>query len=116
MDFMPLNEPEHRQLLTALRGTADTGRALLMDRMDTAFLRGLAEAFKDRHVLLDCRNIGSLDSSDLGTLVGLDRKLRASGGRLTLCNVRPRLYEVFDRTRLTTWMDVRPGDPETASS
>ena len=104
---MQLSQPKFEAVRIPLRGAAGG----LAEQ-----LCGLAAAFKDRHVLLDCRNIGSLDSSDLGTLVGVDRKLRASGGRLTLCNVRPRLYEVFDRTRLTTWMDVRPGDPETASS
>jgi anti-anti-sigma factor len=70
-----------------------------------AELRGLDEAFEERHVFLDFRNVESLASRDLGRLVGLDRRLRASGGRLTLCNVRPQLYEVFDRTGLTAWME-----------
>ena len=68
-------------------------------------LRGLDEAFEERHVLLDLQNVDSLLSSDLGRLVGLDRRLRASGGRLTLCNVKPQVYEVFDRTGLTAWME-----------
>jgi len=43
MDFRPLSEVERRQLVTALRGNADTGIALLMDRCTTSFL-GTAEA------------------------------------------------------------------------
>jgi hypothetical protein len=38
MDFRPLNDTERRQLITALRGNADSGTALLMDRRDTSFL------------------------------------------------------------------------------
>ena len=42
MDFRPLAEAERRQLLTALRGNADRGVALLLDRRDTSFT-GTAE-------------------------------------------------------------------------
>jgi hypothetical protein len=42
MDFRPLSEVERRQLVTALRGNAESGSALLMDRRDTSFL-GLIE-------------------------------------------------------------------------
>jgi hypothetical protein len=42
MDFRPLSEVERRQLVTALRGNAESGSALLTDRRDTSFL-GLIE-------------------------------------------------------------------------
>jgi len=50
MDFRPLNETERRQLITALRGNADRGLALLMDRKDTSFA-GAAEEVPDEEVL-----------------------------------------------------------------
>ncbi|MFL5342825.1 MAG: hypothetical protein ACJ8F7_22045 [Gemmataceae bacterium] len=50
MDFRPLNEIERRQLITALRGNADTGTALLMDRRDTSFL-GTTEEVTDEEVI-----------------------------------------------------------------
>ena len=50
MDFRPLNDTERRQLITALRGNADSGSALLMDRRDTSFL-GLAEEVTDEEVI-----------------------------------------------------------------
>ena len=37
MDFRPLNDTERRQLITALRGNADRGLAILMDRRTTRF-------------------------------------------------------------------------------
>ena len=50
MDFRPLNETERRQLLTALRGNADRGTALLMDRKDTSFV-GSSEEVPDEEVI-----------------------------------------------------------------
>lgn len=38
MDFRPLSEVERRQLVTAIRGNADSGLAILMDRRNTSFL------------------------------------------------------------------------------
>jgi hypothetical protein len=43
MDFRPLNDTERSQLITALRGNAESGAALLMDRRDTSFLGTLDE-------------------------------------------------------------------------
>ena len=37
MDFRPLNDTERRQLIAALRGNAESDRAILMDRRDTSF-------------------------------------------------------------------------------
>ena len=38
MDFRPLNDTERRTLVNALRGNAESDRAILMDRRDTSFL------------------------------------------------------------------------------
>src|SRR5262245_65991533 len=50
MDFRPLNDTERRNLITALRGNADRGLSLLMDRRDTSFL-GAAEEVPDEEVI-----------------------------------------------------------------
>ena len=39
MDFRPLNDLERRQLINALRGNAESDRAILMNRRDTSFAR-----------------------------------------------------------------------------
>ena len=49
MDFRSLNNTI-TQLLTALRGNADQGRAILMDRRDTSFV-GTAEDVADEEVI-----------------------------------------------------------------
>ncbi len=58
MDFRPLAEAERRQLITALRGNADRGIALLLDRKDTGFA-GTAEDLPDEQVLTAVKSIPS---------------------------------------------------------
>lgn len=50
MDFRPLNDTERQQLINALRGNADSGTALLMDRRDTSF-QGMTEEVPDDEVI-----------------------------------------------------------------
>jgi hypothetical protein len=58
MDFRPLAEAERRQLLTALRGNADRGLSLLLDRRDTSFT-GTAEDLPDEQVLTAVKSVPS---------------------------------------------------------
>ena len=60
---------------------------------------------------LDFGAVTFVTGSGLGHLVGLHRRLRATGGRLTISNVGRSVYLVFDVTRLTTVLDVRPKKP-----
>jgi hypothetical protein len=50
MDFRPLNDTERRQLLTALRGNAESDRVLLMNRQDTSFA-GMADEVPEEEVI-----------------------------------------------------------------
>jgi hypothetical protein len=50
MDFRPLNTTERQQLLAALRGNAEQGRALLTDRRDTSFA-GTADEVPEDEVI-----------------------------------------------------------------
>ena len=43
---------------------------------------------------------------ELGTLITLHKKMRASGGRLTLFNMKAEIYEVFTVARLQTFMGI----------
>ena len=44
MDFRPLDELERKKLVGALRGNAEQGRVLLLDRRDTGKLAQLVQA------------------------------------------------------------------------
>jgi anti-sigma B factor antagonist len=67
----------------------------------------LVDGHGHRELHLDFGNVESLTSLGLGKLIALHKKLRAVGGRLSLRNVRPAVYEVFDVTRLTRLFDVQ---------
>ena len=56
MDFRPLNDSERRQLIAALRGNAESDRAILMDRRDTTFA-GTAEEVTDEEVITAIRSV-----------------------------------------------------------
>lgn len=63
-------------------------------------LEGLTDNLGECHLLLDFTNVELITSVELGTLVGLHRKMKASGGRLTLFNLSFHVFEVFGVTRL----------------
>jgi hypothetical protein len=56
MDFRPLNDTERRQLINALRGNAESDRAILMDRRDTSFL-GTADEVTDEEVISAIKSV-----------------------------------------------------------
>jgi hypothetical protein len=56
MDFRPLNDTERRQLIAALRGNAESDRAILTDRRDTSFA-GTAEEVTDDEVIHSIRSV-----------------------------------------------------------
>jgi hypothetical protein len=56
MDFRPLLDTERRQLLCALRGNAEDGRAILMDRRDTHFV-GTTDEVTDEEVIAVIRSV-----------------------------------------------------------
>jgi hypothetical protein len=56
MDFRPLNDSERRQLISALRGNAESDQAILTDRRDTSFA-GTAEEVTDDEVISAIKSV-----------------------------------------------------------
>jgi anti-sigma B factor antagonist len=56
---------------------------------------------------MDLGNVTYLNSSALGLLLRLHKRLRDRGGRLVVSNLAPQVYEVFEVTRLNTLLDIR---------
>jgi anti-anti-sigma factor len=65
-------------------------------------LEGRTERLGQCHLLLDFSNVERINSEELGTLIRVLQRVQAGGGRLTLFNLNPRVYEVFTITRLHT--------------
>jgi hypothetical protein len=56
MDFRPLNDTERRQLIGALRGNAEGGTAILMDRRSTMFA-GTTDQVTDEEVISAIKSV-----------------------------------------------------------
>lgn len=56
MDFRPLNDVERRQLISALRGNAESDRTILMDRKNTRFA-GVTEEVTDEEVISAIKSV-----------------------------------------------------------
>jgi stage II sporulation protein AA (anti-sigma F factor antagonist) len=67
----------------------------------------LAARRRGQHLCLDLGRLNYISSSGLGLLLALYGHVRMAGGRLSLCNVRETVYEVFAVTRLNSILDVR---------
>jgi anti-sigma B factor antagonist len=73
----------------------------------------LVEKDGRKQLLLNFSNVEFLSSAALGKLITLDKKVKVSGGRLQLSNIRPEIYEVFAITKLNKLFDIK--DDEAAA-
>jgi anti-sigma B factor antagonist len=64
-------------------------------------------------LVLDFCNVRFLSSSVLGLLIRISKKVYERDGQLRLCNINPKIHEIFKITRLTKIFDIYP-DVETA--
>jgi anti-anti-sigma factor len=74
-------------------------------------LAAIAEEPGGDRLLLDFGNVRYVSSAALDALVDLHRRLLGAGRRLALCNLRPRVYEVFAVTRLDRVFSVTAEGP-----
>jgi len=58
------------------------------------------------NLILDFCNVRFLSSSVLGLLIRISKKIYERDGQLRLCNINPKIYEVFKITRLTKIFDI----------
>ncbi len=57
-------------------------------------------------LILDFGNVAFLSSAVLGLLIRISKKVYEQDGRLKLCNINPKIYEVFKITRLTKTFEI----------
>ena len=58
------------------------------------------------NLILDFRNVKFLSSAVLGLLIRISKRIYEHEGRLRLCNIDPKIYEIFKITRLTKTFDI----------
>lgn len=58
------------------------------------------------NLILDFENVQFLSSAVLGLLIRIGKRIYEHGGQLKLCNINPKIYEIFKITRLTKTFDI----------
>src|SRR4030042_3541307 len=77
-------------------------------------LMGVIEQAEKINLVLDFTNVKFLSSAVLGLLIRVSKKVYERDGQLRLCNISPKIFEIFKITRLTKIFDIYP-DVESAS-
>ena len=70
----------------------------------------------ERKFLIDFERTGYIDSSGLGVLVSLSKKIREQGGELRLANLNEDLRTLFELTKLDTLFQIFDSRKEALSS
>lgn len=60
-------------------------------------------------LILDFGNVRFLSSAVLGLLIRISKRIYECEGQLRLCNISPKIYEIFKITRLTKTFDIFDG-------
>lgn len=69
-----------------------------------------------RRLLLNFGDVDFLSSAALGKLITLDKKVKATNGRLKLCGLRPELFEVFAITRLNKLFEIEEDEKQSLAA
>ena len=112
-----MSTPRHVELSEA--GDITVVRFLDRRIIDTANIEELGEelvSLVDKEgktkLVLNFINVEFLSSASLNHLIRLDRKLKAKGGKMRLCNLRKEIHEVFVMTNLNRLFDIKTGEAE----
>ncbi len=69
-------------------------------------IMSVIEQTKKIKLVLDFCNVRFLSSAVLGLLIKISKKVYEHDGQLKLCQINPKIYEVFKITRLTKIFDI----------
>ena len=75
-------------------------------------LFALVEADNIKKLLLNFTGVEFLSSAALNKLIILDKKVKSSGGKLALCDLRQEIKEVFAITRLDQLFSIANSEKE----
>lgn len=82
----------------------------ILEEMDIRALQetimSVIEQSKGINLVLDFGNVRFLSSAVLGLLIRISKRVYERDGRLRLCSINPKIYEVFKITRLTRTFDI----------
>ncbi len=61
---------------------------------------------KNPNIILDFKEVKYIDSTGLGALVSLIKKVNLKGGKTKIINLKKYLYKIFEITGLNTLFDI----------
>ncbi len=67
-------------------------------------------------LVVDFESVSYLDSSGIGTLVEVFRRVNGYGGKLILCGLNDRLLSMFEITKLDKLFTICPSEAEALSA
>ncbi|MFF2887655.1 anti-sigma F factor antagonist [Paenibacillus sp. NPDC057967] len=91
-------ELEHyrKVLIVRLHGELDHHTAdIVRYKMEEALLRDSVS-----HVILSLKDLGFMDSSGLGVILGRYKQVKAKGGKMVVCDVNPAVRRLFELSGL----------------
>ena len=113
----------HRRINVAKIGDVTVVKFLDKKILDEANIQvlglelfSLIEHDNRKSILLNFSDVEFLSSAALGKLITLDRKVKASKGRLKMSNIRPEIFEVFQITKLNKVFDIRNDESEAVAA
>ncbi len=113
----------HRRIKVAKIGDVTVVKFLDKKILDEANIQelglelfSLIEHDNRKSILLNFSDVEFLSSAALGKLITLDRKVKASKGRLKMSNIRPEIFEVFQITKLNKVFDIRNDESEAVAA
>jgi anti-sigma B factor antagonist len=69
-------------------------------------IMSVIEQAEQINLILDFGNVRFLSSAVLGLLIRVSKRIYDRDGQLGLCNINPKIYEIFKITRLTKTFDI----------
>jgi len=73
-----------------------------------AALLSAVQKNEDRKLVLNFEHVQFMSSAFLGLLVKVHKRVIEAGGRLQILNLDPKIYKIFEITRLTNVFDIVP--------
>jgi anti-anti-sigma factor len=95
--------PEHLVLEALPSGTPEPWQV-------EQVVESLLSSGRASRVVLDLSHLNYVSSSFVARLVTMNRRIRATGGRLVLCGLHPVAYEIFQQFRLDKLFEILPED------
>jgi anti-sigma B factor antagonist len=110
---------DHRRVDVSEVGEVTVVRFLDRKILDAANIQELGEELfalveqeSRKSLLLNFSSVEFLSSAALNKLIVLDKKVKAAGGVLKFCDLKPEIYDVFVITRLNQLFDIKQSESD----